>query len=165
MGYLTHSSWTLIKLLYHTFVNNWKKYEQITETFTCAKDDTFSPMQLIYAGKTDRCHQRGIDFPGVFNVTHTENHWSNKEIELVELVKFFNMNLTYLSRFFVRSLFLILHEPCKCQTNFLLQILYCSFFVCSGTEFFVELRADELIWSDVEFIFIYIFYYFKMLVL
>ena len=34
------------------------------------------PMQLIYAGKTDRCHPNGINFPEGFNITHTSNHCS-----------------------------------------------------------------------------------------
>ena len=33
-------------------------------------------MQLIYAGKTDRCHTNGINVPEGFNITHTSNHRS-----------------------------------------------------------------------------------------
>ena len=36
-------------------------------------------MQLIYAGKTKRCHPQGVEFPSGFDVTHSLNHWSNKE--------------------------------------------------------------------------------------
>ena len=36
-------------------------------------------MQLIYAGKTKCCHPQGIKFPSGFDVTHSLNHWSNKE--------------------------------------------------------------------------------------
>ena len=35
-------------------------------------------MQLIYQGKSDRCHPREIEFPDGFNITHTPNHWSNE---------------------------------------------------------------------------------------
>ena len=47
--------------------------------------ETFLPMQLIYAGKTDRCHPNGI-----FNITHTLNHWSCEKsaIEYLEKVVF-----------------------------------------------------------------------------
>ena len=30
-------------------------------------------MQLIYAGKTDRCHPQGIEFPHGFQVSHSPN--------------------------------------------------------------------------------------------
>jgi hypothetical protein len=35
------------------------------------------PPQLIYAGKTDRCHA-STAFPDQWDVTHTESHWSNE---------------------------------------------------------------------------------------
>ena len=56
------------------------KGKQITGTFTASATGTFIPMQLIYAGKTDRCHPQGIDFPEGFDVTHSENHWSNEQL-------------------------------------------------------------------------------------
>ena len=36
-------------------------------------------MQLIYAGKTDRCLPKGVEFPDDFEVAYTPNHWSNEE--------------------------------------------------------------------------------------
>ena len=44
-------------------------------------------MQLIYAGKTGRCHPNGIAFPGGFNVTHAPNHWSCEESAIEHLEK------------------------------------------------------------------------------
>lgn len=35
------------------------------------------PPQLIYKGKTNRCHPQ-ISFPQQWDVWHTENHWSNE---------------------------------------------------------------------------------------
>ena len=55
------------------------KSKQITGTFSCTKSGIFLPMQLIYQGKTKRCHPKGVEFPEGFNVTHTKNHWSNEE--------------------------------------------------------------------------------------
>ena len=52
------------------------KQKQRTGTFTVNADGDFLPMQLIYAGQTDRCHPNGINFPERFNITHTPNHWS-----------------------------------------------------------------------------------------
>ena len=59
-------------------------YRQITGTFSVTASGKFLPIQLIYQGKTDRCHPK-FKFPKEFHVTHTENHWSNerKAIELV----------------------------------------------------------------------------------
>ena len=50
------------------------KTKQITGTFTCTKSGLFLSMQLIYEGKTDRCHSRDTEFPDGFNVMHSENH-------------------------------------------------------------------------------------------
>ena len=41
-------------------------------------DGVFLPMQLIYGGKTDRCHPK-FKFPSEFHITHSENHWANEE--------------------------------------------------------------------------------------
>jgi len=38
----------------------------------------FLPVQLIYGGKTDRCHPKH-NFPDAFDICHTLNHWSNEE--------------------------------------------------------------------------------------
>ena len=49
----------------------------------------FLPSQLIYEGKTRRCLPK-FDFPADFNVTFSDNYWSNteKSIELFEKVIF-----------------------------------------------------------------------------
>ena len=40
------------------------------------------PVQLIYDGKTDRCHPQGVKFLSDWNITHSDNHWStNKTME------------------------------------------------------------------------------------
>ena len=50
---------------------------QITATFAAALDGTMLPMQLLYQGKTDRCHPK-FTFPAGFHVSHTPNHWANE---------------------------------------------------------------------------------------
>ena len=52
------------------------KQKQITGIFTVSADRDFLLMQLIYAGRTDRCHPNRINFPEGFTITHTPNHWS-----------------------------------------------------------------------------------------
>jgi len=66
------------------------KKKQITGTFTISMSGTFLPMQLIYQGKTNRCLPKNANFPDDFDVTYTENHWSNEEkaIQLLEKVIF-----------------------------------------------------------------------------
>ena len=54
------------------------KGKQITGTFTVSATGRFLPVQLIYPGKTNRCHPQGIEFPPGFDVTHPHNHWSNE---------------------------------------------------------------------------------------
>ena len=39
------------------------------------------PFQLVYAGKTDRCHP-AYKFLSDWQITHTENHWSNERTML-----------------------------------------------------------------------------------
>ena len=55
------------------------KKQQITGKFTVTKSGLFLPMQLIYKGKTTRSLPRGTEFPDGFDLTFTENHWSNEE--------------------------------------------------------------------------------------
>ena len=38
----------------------------------------FLPIQLIYPGKSDRCHPK-FTFPEEFHVMHIPKHWSNEE--------------------------------------------------------------------------------------
>ena len=62
---------------------------QITATFTVSMTGKVLPIQLIYEGKMPRCLP-GFDFPADFNVTFSDNYWSNmeKSIELFEKLYF-----------------------------------------------------------------------------
>ena len=44
----------------------------------------FLPLQVIYSGKTSRCHPR-FQFPQDWNITHSPNHWSN-ELTTIEYI-------------------------------------------------------------------------------
>ena len=82
------------------------KQKQITGTFKVSADGDFLPMQLIYAGKTDRCNSTGINFPEGFNVTHTPNQL-NQSIERVKLNIFFTaLKITKYMLFCIRPKFL-----------------------------------------------------------
>ena len=58
------------------------------------------PPQLIYAGKTSRCHP-SCNSPAGWNVTHSDNHWSNEAtmLEYIDkvLVPFFAKEREHLS--------------------------------------------------------------------
>ena len=62
---------------------------QITATFAISATDEFLPVQLIYPSKTKRCLPN-FKFHRTFQITYTENHWSNqtKSVEHFEKVIF-----------------------------------------------------------------------------
>ena len=51
---------------------------QITTVLAVALTGEFLPPQLLYQGKTTRCHP-AIEFPKGWNVWHSDNHWLNEE--------------------------------------------------------------------------------------
>ncbi len=55
----------------------------------------FLPVQLIYKGKTPRCHPK-FTFPSGWHVTHSPKHWSNEEtmIQYIEHIIFEAMRET-----------------------------------------------------------------------
>ena len=54
---------------------------QVTATFACTLSGAFLNMQLLYQGKTNRCHPK-FDFPEGFDVHHSPNHWATEETSL-----------------------------------------------------------------------------------
>ena len=58
--------------------SNCTDYRQITGTFGISLNGEFPPIQLIYQGKTERCHPK-FKFPEEFHVAHTKNHLYNEE--------------------------------------------------------------------------------------
>jgi len=57
----------------------------ITAVFCGSLLGDFLPVQIIYKGKTSRCHPR-YAFPAGWQVTHSPNHWST-ETTMIEYVK------------------------------------------------------------------------------
>ena len=51
---------------------------QITFTFAGSMSGELLPLQLLYQGKTSRCHPQ-YSYPPGFDVWHTPNHWANDE--------------------------------------------------------------------------------------
>ena len=50
----------------------------ITAVFCGTLTGDFLPIQLVYQGKTDRCHPK-YNFPEDWHITHSPNHWSTEE--------------------------------------------------------------------------------------
>ena len=50
---------------------------EITVVLAATLNGEYLPPQILYQGKTERCHP-AIDFPPEWDVWHTENHWSNE---------------------------------------------------------------------------------------
>ena len=51
---------------------------QITAVVVTSMSGEYIPIQLLYQGKTVRCHPK-ISFPENSDVWHSINHWSNEE--------------------------------------------------------------------------------------
>ena len=84
--YIPVSNWTMtiegskrIELIGHD------DKQQITATFARTLTGLFLPIQLVYEGKTTKCHP-SIEFPKGWHVTHTANHWCNEET-MIEYIK------------------------------------------------------------------------------
>ena len=60
---------------------------QITAVFAGTLCDDFLPPQLIYKGTTRRCLPTVV-FPDSWDITHTENHWSNEKTMIQYVEKF-----------------------------------------------------------------------------
>ena len=50
----------------------------ITAVFCGSLTGDFLPVQVIYQGKTDRCHPH-FQFPTDWDITHSPKHWSNEQ--------------------------------------------------------------------------------------
>ena len=67
---------------------------QFTSTLAVTMSGEFLPRQIIYQGKTERCHPT-YAFPKGFDIFHTANHWANGET-MVRYIT--NIILPYVAR-------------------------------------------------------------------
>ena len=58
---------------------------QITAIFCGTLTGDFLPLQIIYKGKSQRCHPK-FTFPCDWNITHSPNHWST-EATMIEYLE------------------------------------------------------------------------------
>lgn len=76
------SSWTMArKGSKRVEMKGMEDKRQITAVFCGTLCGKFLPIQLIYTGKTDRCHPP-YSFPTDWSITHSPNHWSNESTML-----------------------------------------------------------------------------------
>ena len=57
----------------------------ITAVFCGSLTGDFLPLQVIYKGKTARCHPR-YQFPSDWHITHSPRHWSTEKT-MIEYIK------------------------------------------------------------------------------
>ena len=68
-------------------ITNSDDKRQITAVLAVTMSGEYLPPQLIYKGKTERCHPAG-EVPEGWDIWHSHNHWSNEEtmMRYVEMV-------------------------------------------------------------------------------
>ena len=59
-------------------ISNSDDKRQITAVLSASITGEYLAPQLIFQGKTDRCHPK-VTFPKGWDVWHSENHWSNED--------------------------------------------------------------------------------------
>ena len=64
-------------------IKGFEDKRQVTAVFCASLVGDFLPIQLVYGGKTNR--HPSYSFPCEWNVTHSENHWSNESTMLTYL--------------------------------------------------------------------------------
>ena len=73
------SGWTLAKVGSQRIeVIGANDKRQITAVFCGSMVGDFLPLQLIYGGKTNRCHPK-FQFPLDWDITNSQKHWSNED--------------------------------------------------------------------------------------
>ena len=85
LNYVPVSNWTMKhKGDKRVEITGFNDKRQITALFSCTLSGKFLPPQLIYVGKTSACLPK-VKFPNGWNVTFTQNHWSNEETMMMYL--------------------------------------------------------------------------------
>ena len=59
-------------------ITNSDDKRQITAVVAASMTGEYLPPQLIYTGKTNRCHPR-VSAPAGWDIWHSHNHWSNED--------------------------------------------------------------------------------------
>ena len=82
------SNWTMAeKGKKRVSIRGLRDKQMITRVFCGSMIGEFLPPQLIYGGKTDRCHPVAA-FPSDWDVTHNIKHWSNEATMIRYLKKY-----------------------------------------------------------------------------
>lgn len=82
------ASWTMERQgAKHVEVAGITDKRQITAVFCGSLVGEFLPVQLIYAGKTKRCHAN-YNFPADWHIAHSPKHWSNEDtmLDYIDLI-------------------------------------------------------------------------------
>ena len=94
MHYIPVSSWTMAKEgSKRVEICGIDDKQQITAVFGCSMSGDFLPIQLVYQGKTDKCHPP-FQFPSDWDINHSPNHWSNEKTMKDYIVKILVPHIT-----------------------------------------------------------------------
>ena len=66
-------------------ISNSDDKRQITAVLAATTSGEYLPPQLIYKGKTIRCHPKG-EVPKGWDIWHSDNHWS-KEQTMIQYIE------------------------------------------------------------------------------
>lgn len=97
-------SWTPEKRSKRVEIAGTNNKEQIILVLCGTMTGDFLPPQVIYKGKTPRCHPK-YDFPCEWNITHSPRRWPNKET-MKEYVN--EINIPYVEN--IRDLLNVIHQ-------------------------------------------------------
>lgn len=73
------SEWTTEERTCLTDILSLEHKREITILMRRTASDTLLLPQLLYAGKTEQCHPKGINFPYGWDILHSESHWRTKD--------------------------------------------------------------------------------------
>ena len=81
---------------------------QVTATLAGSLSGELLPLQILYQGKTERCHPSQM-FPDGFDIWHTPNHWANEETT----VNFDSLRISFYHTFkmYARNRLLLIRLP------------------------------------------------------
>ena len=60
----------------HVVVAGFGDKRQVTRVFCSTMEGEFLPPQILYEGRTERCHPAN-SFPAEWDIWHSDTHWSN----------------------------------------------------------------------------------------
>ena len=127
------SSWTMEEQGSNTIpIAGLGDKRQITATVSVTMSGEMLPLQVLYAGTTERCHP-AYAFPPTFDIWHTPNHWANTQTT-IRLIN--NVVLPYVAT---------VRERIELPTDYPAIVIFDAFKGHKGPEIDTLLRENHLL--------------------